>query len=100
MNDRRTSTVLDRVLDGHLRLDQLPPAELEDSPDALRYVLHARRFGGDVPADALRDQQRIRTWSTLLASRVVDPFDLAALEAWQETIDRAALQRLMPAGHA
>jgi len=100
VSDRR-STLVERILDGRLRADQVTDADLDqlapaardlvrEAPDALRYLLHARRFGTELPLDALRGQDRIRTWSTLLASHVVDPFDLAELEAWAPGIDAAA----------
>ena len=103
----RRGTFVDRVLDGHARIDQfegevnawlagarrrplhellgLDAEELElvaTTPDALRYVLHARRFQGRVTPDELRGQERVRAHATRLASEVVDPFELADLESW------------------
>lgn len=114
MSDRRTSFV-ERVLDGHARIDQLEaeveawaagpqrrplhevlglgPAELElvaSTPDALRYVLHARRFGRELHPDELMGQRRVHDYSIRLAATVVDPFDLAELDAWRT---RLASQR-------
>ncbi len=114
MRERR-GTFIDRVLDGHARIDQLerevtawlagPRAKpLHDvlgldareldlvatTPDALRYVLHARRFGRTVTPDDLAGQTRVRAHATLLASAVVDPFDLAEIEPWSVHVDAAA----------
>lgn len=114
MRERR-GTFVDRVLDGHARIDQLerevtawlagPRAkplhvvlgldarELElvaTTPDALRYVLHARRFGRQVTLDDLAGQARVRAHAMLLASAVVDPFDLAEIEPWSVHVDAAA----------
>lgn len=114
MSERR-STFVDRVLDGHARIDQLEaeveawaagprrrplhevlglgPAELElvaTTPDALRYVLHARRFGRDLQPDELAGQRRVRDHATRLAADVVDPFDLADLETWSTHVDKVA----------
>lgn len=114
MRERR-GTFVDRVLDGHARIDQLerevtawlagPRAkalhevlgldarELElvaTTPDALRYILHARRFSRRVMADDLAGQARVRAYATLLASEVVDPFDLAEIETWAAHVDAAA----------
>ena len=114
MSDRR-GTFVDRVLDGHARIDQLEAevaawaagprrrplhevlgldaSELElvaTTPDALRYVLHARRFGRPIAPEDLAGQRRVRDHATLLASAVVDPFDLADIEAWQSQVDALA----------
>lgn len=114
MSERRGSFV-DRVLDGHARIDQLEQeveawaagprqrplhevlgldaAELElvaTTPDALRYVLHARRFGRPVAAEELAGQRRVRDHATRLASAVVDPFDLAEIETWRSQVDAVA----------
>jgi hypothetical protein len=114
VNERRGSFV-ERALDGHTRIDQLDAEvsawlqgprgrplhellgldadELEliaATPDALRYVLHARRFGRDVPLEDLRGQARIRSHAILQASSVVDPHDLADIESWLPHVDAAA----------
>lgn len=114
MNDRR-GTFVERVLDGHARLDQLdaevaawlqgprtrPLHELlgldaeqlelvASTPDALRYVLHARRFGLPLAPGELRGQGRVRAHATRIASAEVDPFDLAAIEGWSHHVDAAA----------
>lgn len=111
MSERRSSFV-DRVLDGHARIDQfdaevqawlggarsrplhevlgLDAAELElvaGTPDALRYVLHARRFGLALAPEELAGQTRVRAHATRLASEVVDPFDLADVEHWTLEVD-------------
>ena len=111
MSERRGSFV-ERVLDGHARIDQLE-AEVETwalgdqrrpldevlgldaaqldlvaaTPDALRYLLHARRFGRAVTTDELRGQTRVRDHATRLAADVVDPFELAELETWRSQVD-------------
>lgn len=117
VNERRGSFV-DRVLDGHARIDQfdgevqawlegprrrplhevlgLDAAELElvaGTPDALRYVLHARRFGQPLAAEELAGQARVRAHATRLASGVVDPFDLADIESWMREVDAMARGR-------
>ena len=114
MKERR-GTFVDRVLDGHARIDQLErevtawlegarakplhevlgldSGELDlvaTTPDALRYVLHARRFGRTVTPDDLAGQARVRSHSTLLAAGVIDPFDLAEIETWGAHVDAAA----------
>lgn len=111
MRERR-GTFVDRVLDGHARIDQfegevttwlagprvrplhtvlgLDARELElvaTTPDALRYVLHARRFGRQVAPDDLAGQGRVRSHATRLASEVVDPFDLAEIETWASHVE-------------
>lgn len=114
VNDRR-GTFVDRVLDGHARIDQLDSQvqawldgprrrplhevlgldadELElvaATPDALRYVLFARRFDRTVTPGELRGQGRVRAHATRLASEVVDPHDLADIESWTSHVDAAA----------
>jgi hypothetical protein len=114
MRERR-GTFVDRVLDGHARIDQLEgevstwlagarakplhevlgldAAELDlvaATPDALRYVLHARRFGRAVAGEDLAGQSRVRAHATRLASTVVDPFDLAEIETWATQVDDVA----------
>lgn len=115
MTDRR-GTFIERVLDGHARIDELDREvaawldgprrrplhevlglgadELElvaATPDALRYLLHARRFDRTIDAAAaLRGQARVRTHALRLASDVVDPFDLADIESWSHEVDAVA----------
>ena len=114
MNERR-GTFVDRVLDGHARIDQLDAevsawlegarrrplhevlgldaAELElvaSTPDALRYLLHARRFGHAVGGEELRGQSRVRAHAMRRASESVDPHDLAEVEQWIHHVDAAA----------
>jgi hypothetical protein len=111
MSERRSSFV-DRVLDGHARIDQLdgevqawlagsrtrPLADVlglsadeldlvATTPDALRYVVHARRFDRPVELDELAGQVRIRRHATRLAADVVDPFELADIESWSIHVD-------------
>lgn len=111
MSERRNSFV-DRVLDGHARMDQLDDEvqawlagprtraladvlglsadELDlvaSTPDALRYVVHARRFDRPVMLDELAGQGRVRRHATRLASGVVDPFELADIESWSAHVD-------------
>jgi hypothetical protein len=106
VSERRGSFV-DRVLDGYARIDQfdgevkawldgprtralhevlgLGADELDlvaSTPDALRYVLHARRFDRTLALDELRGQRRVRSHATRHASERIDPFDLADIEAW------------------
>lgn len=120
MSERRT-TFIDRVLDGHARIDQLETevdawlassrrrplhevlgldaAELElvaSTPDALRYVVHARRFGRRVDVEELRGQHRVRDRAMLLAADVVDPFDLAEIETWRPQVDAICADRPEP----
>ena len=114
MRDRR-GTFIDRVLDGHARIDQLEGevqawlagsrakplhdvlgldaqelALVAATPDALRYVLHARRFGRTVTGDELAGQRRVRAHAMRAASNVVDPFELAEIEGWVSHVDAAA----------
>jgi hypothetical protein len=114
VRERRDSFV-ERVLDGHARIDQLEaeveawaagprrrplhevlglgPEELElvaGTPDALRYVVHARRFGLPLELDELVGQRRVRDRATRIAADVVDPFDLAEIETWRPHIDAVA----------
>jgi hypothetical protein len=114
VSERRGSFV-DRVLDGHARIDQLEAeveawaagprrrpldqvlglsaSELElvaATPDALRYVLHARRFGRTLALEDITGQRRVRDHATRLASDVVDPFDLAEIETWRSQVDAIA----------
>lgn len=109
VNDRKGSFV-ERVLDGHARVDQLDAfvqswlegprsRELHEVlgldadeldllarvPDALRYLLHARRFDRDVQLDSLRGQARIARHALNVASKAIDPFELAEVESWLET---------------
>lgn len=114
MSERRGSFV-DRVLDGHARIDQLE-AEVEAwaagprrrplhevlgldadelelvarTPDALRYVLHARRFGRPLALEDVQGQRRVNDHATRLAADVVDPFDLAEVETWRSQVDSVA----------
>lgn len=63
----------------------LNSAELElvaSLPDALRYIIHARRFGRAAPQDSLRSQSQITRYSLQLASLSRDPFELASIESW------------------
>jgi hypothetical protein len=124
MAERRGSFV-DRVLDGHARIDQfegevqawlagarsrplhevlgLSASELElvaSTPDALRYVLHGRRFDRPVPTEELAGQARVRGHATLLAAQVTDPFDLAEIDAWVPHVDAAARSRGREPAHA
>ena len=120
MSERRGSFV-ERVLDGHARIDQLE-AEVETwalgdqrrpldevlgldaaqldlvaaTPDALRYLLHARRFGRAVTTDELRGQTRVRDHATRLAADVVDPFELAELETWRSRVDAVSATARKP----
>ncbi len=114
MSSKRHSFV-ERVLDGHARIDEfeaqvaawldgprtkplhevlgLSADELDlvaSTPDALRYVLNARRFDRSVALDELRGQPRVRALASRLASRVVDPHDAADVEAWIPHVDAAA----------
>jgi hypothetical protein len=114
VSDKRGSFV-ERVLDGNARIDQLESeveawaagprrrpldqvlglsaAELElvaATPDALRYVIHARRFGAVLNLDDVSGQRRVREHATRLAAEVVDPFDLADIETWSSQVDAIA----------
>lgn len=114
MSEKRSSFV-ERVLDGNARIDQLESeveawaagprrrpldqvlglsaAELElvaATPDALRYIIHARRFGLALNLDDISSQRRVREHATRLAATVVDPFDLANIETWSSQVDAIA----------
>ena len=113
MSERR-STFIERVLDGHARIDLidsevaawlegprkqplhivlgLDADELDlvaNTPDSLRYLLHARRFDRSVRLQDLRNQASIRRHASRLASVVVDPFDAARIEGWLHHVDSA-----------
>jgi hypothetical protein len=71
----------------------LSAAELElvaATPDALRYIVHARRFGLTLNLDDVSRQSRVREHAPRLASAVVDPFDLADIETWSSQVDAIA----------
>lgn len=114
VNDRR-GTFVERVLDGHARIDELDREvaawldgprrrplhevlgldadELDlvaATPDALRYLLHARRFDLPLALDALRGQARVHAHAVRLASGVIDPFDLADIELWTHDVEAVA----------
>lgn len=82
-----------RPLDEVLGLDAAQLELVAGTPDALRYILHARRFGRPVAAEELAGQARVRAHATRLASDVVDPFDLADIEGWMREVDAAARGR-------
>ncbi len=63
---------------------------MASTPDALRYVLHARRFGRELPRDELRGQARVRAHAMRRSSDGVDPFELAKVEHWIHDVDAAA----------
>ena len=111
----RHGTFIERVLDGHTRIDQLEgevaawaagpqrerldqalglnAAELEliaRAPDALRYIVQARRFGIPLELSALAHQARVRAYASRLAATHLDPFAVAELEQWQIEIDELA----------
>lgn len=117
MSEDRRSFV-DRLLDGDARLDQfeatvaawltgpktrplgdvlgLAPDELDlvaTTPDALRYVVRARRFGLPLDLASVRGQSRVRSEASRLAADVADPWLVAELEAWQSEVDAAAAGR-------
>lgn len=106
---------MERVLDGVARADDLEetvsawaggprrrPLHVElgmtaddldliaSTPDALRYLLHARRFNIDVAPNQLAGQARVRAYAARLAADVVDPHELAALDAWLPHVDAVA----------
>lgn len=124
MSERR-GTFVDRVLDGYARIDQLESevnawaagprrralhellgldaSELElvaTTPDALRYVLHARRFGLAVSTEELTGQRRVRDFATRLAAEAIDPFDLAEIETWSSHVEALAQGRSVEPSHA
>jgi hypothetical protein len=106
------STFAERVLDGESRIDQfadevrawqagdqkrplhaalgLDATELTlvaRSPDALRYVLHARRFGRPTPTQ-LESQGRVDAFSMQLAASATDPYLMAEVEGCRDAIER------------
>lgn len=119
MSRPRTSTAsfVDRVLDGDIRLDAfgdevrawqagdqkrplhvalgLDAAELvlvAGSPDALRYILHARRFDRPGPL-ALDSQARVEAYSMRLAADATDPYLMAEVEGCRDDVERAVRGR-------
>ena len=114
MSDRH-GTFIERILDGHARIDQLEDeiavwaagprrerldqalglnaSELEliaRAPDALRYIVQARRFGLRLELTTIASQKRIRAYAAQLAALHMDPFAVAELEHWQTDIDELA----------
>ena len=114
----RTSNAsfVDRVLDGETRLDAfgdevrawqagdqkrplhtalgLDASELvlvAGSPDALRYIVHARRFERRDPL-SLDTQSRVDAYSMRLAASATDPYLMAELEGHRDAIE-AAIRR-------
>ncbi|MBC7461349.1 MAG: hypothetical protein H7287_08300 [Thermoleophilia bacterium] len=114
MSRPRTSSAsfVDRVLDGDTRLDAfgdevrawqagdqkrplhttlgLDAAELvlvARSPDALRYILHARRFGRTGPLN-LDSQPRVDAYSMRLAADATDPYLMAEVEGCRDVVER------------
>lgn len=126
VSERRNSFI-DRVLDGHARIDQfddevqawldgpgtrplhevlgLDADELDvvaSTPGALRYVLYARRFDVTLSLDELRGAARVRSYATRLASSVMNPFDLADIETWamQQHAASVSHERAVEPSHA
>lgn len=104
---QRKASFVERVLDGETRIEAFPSAVREwqegkqkqplhtalgldadelmlvaSSPDALRYVLYSRRFGGKVNTAALNTQARVSSHAMQLASEAMDPYVLADVEQW------------------
>jgi hypothetical protein len=115
MSRPRTSSAsfVDRVLDGEIRIDAfgdeirawqagdqkrplhvalgLDATELvlvAGSPDALRYILNARRFERADP-QGLDTQQRVDAYSMQLAASATDPYLMAEVEGCREAIEAA-----------
>lgn len=65
-----------------LGLDADSLMQVARTPDALRYILYARRFGL-VPPALLDSQARVVAHATQLAAATTDPFLLAQIESWQ-----------------
>lgn len=105
---KATKNFVERVLDGDARIDgfaaevrawqageQKQPLHdalgldadelllVARSPDALRYLLHARRFGSHVPDTALDSQARVDAYAMQLASASTDLYLLAEIEDWK-----------------
>lgn len=57
------------------------------SPDALRYILHSRRFDRAAPR-ALDTQQRVDGYSMQLAASATDPYLMAEVEGCRDAIER------------
>ena len=118
------STFAERVLDGETRIDLfadevrawqagdqkrplhaalgLDAAELTlvaRSPDALRYVLHARRFGLATPT-LLETQARVDAYSMQLAAAATDPYLMAEVEGCRDSIERQLAAETTPAQRA
>lgn len=60
--------------------------QVAQTPDALRYLVHARRFEIAAPTD-VTSQRRVRDHAIRLAAEHVDPFEIAAVDAWLATLD-------------
>ena len=110
-----SASFVERVLDGDTRLDAfgdevrawqagdqkrplhtalgLDAAELvlvAGSPDALRYILHARRFEHAAPL-GLDSQLRVEAYSMRLAADATDPYLMAEVEGCRDAVERAVL---------
>lgn len=112
--NKTTKSFVVRVLDGEARLDSFP-AEVRawqagdqkrplhealgldaeelllvaKSPDALRYLLNSRRFGGTRPSVGMLDTQaRVNAYAMQLASEHVDLHVLAEVEEWKANLLR------------
>lgn len=112
---KSTKSFVDRVLDGDTRIDafaaevrawqagdQKQPLHdalgldadelllVARSPDALRYLLHARRFASHVPDAALDSQARVDAYAMQLASASTDLYLLAEIEEWRSRVQAPA----------
>lgn len=76
-----------RPLHAALGLDAVELTLVARSPDALRYVLHARRFGLPVPT-TLESQARVDAYSMRLAATATDPYLMAEVEGRRDTIEQ------------
>jgi hypothetical protein len=90
--DRAAHGTLD-VLDA-LGMTAAELAALSREPGALRYILHARRFG--IPlAHVLRSDLDLAASEAIAAARLVDPRDVAELEAAHASALHDATQHRM-----
>jgi hypothetical protein len=110
-----TASFVERVLDGDTRLDLFPDevrawqsgdqkrplhaalgldaSELvlvAGSPDALRYIVNARRFERPDPT-GLDTQHRVDAFSMQLAATATDPYLMAEVEGCRDAIEHAVV---------
>jgi hypothetical protein len=115
VSDRRTTSFIDQLLSGDVHaagLEQavrtwiasdqrrtleraigLDAAQLElvaHSPSALRYLVHAIRFGHTIDPARVTSHARVRSHAQQLAAERCDPYELARIEQLVQRLDSVA----------